>query len=244
MEIKTYTKNEHPSNCMVVVGGSGDSINKFSQFLEKLSKTLDDYVICMFDFTRSDNESILDAQSRELTSVFKDLINKNKFEKIDIFCTSMGAYATVKILSNSKYSKVIKKVIFFDPADYYILQKLHQNENNTWSGHQTYYPSSKVISDELRNIPSNIKVDVVHLTIHNYSSSGYFTKNLTERNIDQNNGFPRLSTKMVKAFYEKLPNKNKGKYLEISNLPHGFIRDGNIEENIKKVVSVVNKLLN
>ena len=98
----------------------------------------------------------------------------------------------------------------FNPADYY----LNSNQDHTWSGSQDYNPNEKVISDEIKEIIGNFKVDVVHLTLHNYGKTGYIEKEYINRGKNHREAFPRLNTQMVKSFYYKVPNTNKGRYLE------------------------------
>jgi len=48
---------------------------------------------------------------------------------------------------------------------------------------------------------------------------------------------------MIKFFYNNLPRNNRGRYIEVSNIPHGINRDGNIHANKLGVSKLVVKLL-
>ncbi|MBP9670257.1 hypothetical protein KBD75_02555 [Candidatus Woesebacteria bacterium] len=244
MKITIYPSGPIQENCLVLVGGSGDTTEGFQPIVTKISEKLPDYSICTFSFsTHSEAESLLDLQSRELDEVFSEITTKYNFKKIDVFCTSMGAYATIRLLNNKKYQNLINQVIMFDPADYYLSAKFANSDDVTWSGPQEYNPIKPVISSELSTISGNCIVSVVHLTLSNYGVNGYIQKEFKNRGIDDPNGYPRLSTEMVKAFYAKVPTTNSGKYIEQNLVPHAILRDGNIPENLDHVVDLISKLL-
>lgn len=244
MKITIYPSDPIQENCLVLVGGSGDTTEGFQPIVTKISEKLPDYSICTFTFsTQSETESLLDLQSRELDEVFSEITTKYNFKKIDVFCTSMGAYATIRLLNNKKYQNLINQVIMFDPADYYLSAKFANSDDVTWSGPQEYSPIKPVISSELSTISSNCLVSVVHLTLRNYGVSGYLQKEFKDRGGEDPSGYPRLSTEMVKAFYAKVPTTNRGKYIEQNLVPHAILRDGNIGENLEHVVDLISKLL-
>lgn len=240
MHIKVINEKQ-TKKCLVLIGGSGDSSEKFVPLVKLISQELFDYSICTFTFTSSSaTESILEIQSRELEQVINQLVNKYSMTTLSLFCTSMGSYATVKLLAKGNFNNKIKKVIMYDPADYY----LNSKQDHTWSGSKTYQPNGKVISDELKAIKGKFMIDVIHLTILNYGKSDYINKEYYMRGKDYPEGYPRLNSQMVKSFYNKTPGTNKGKYIEVSDIPHGgIVRDGNIKENVKKVAKNIVDLL-
>jgi hypothetical protein len=240
MKISLYPTDLVSPKCLVLVGGSGDTSEGFDPLVQAISNKLIDYSICTFNFsTSSKTESILDVQARELNDVMGQLTTDNRFKQIDIFATSMGAYATIKLLQNNHYSKIIRNVILYDPADYYLSAKFADSDDVTWSGPQQYVPKSKVISDELKEIEGKCKITVVHLTLRNYGQDGYIDNSYSDRSIDHSGGYPRLCTDMVRAMFDKIPLKNKGRYIEESNVPHAILRDGNIKANIEQVSSTI-----
>jgi hypothetical protein len=162
------------------------------------------------------------------------------FDYLDIWCTSRGAYSTTFLLGNTKFSGFIRHVIMYDPADYYISSKT----DNTWSGCQEYLPIGPVVSSEIKNIVGKVTVDVIHLMLKNYGKNGYLQLNYKNRGIDCCNGCPRLNSKMVKSFYDNLPVKNKGKYFVDNTVSHGFVRDGDIENNYLTIAKQVANILN
>lgn len=240
MNISVYPPSSVEGKCLVLVGGSGDNSDGFIPLVNVLSKSLPNHSICRFSFsTPSDIASLLETQSRELTEVITQLISEHNFKIIDLFCTSQGAYSTIRFLSSNKYSNYLNTVIMYDPADYYVME----SEPHSWSGSQPYLPSREVISDELSKISGNYKIHVVHLTLRNYGENGYLQSDFSDRGVDELNGYPRLSSGMVESIYAKIPAKNKGEYIEQANVPHAILRDGNIQENLENVTSLVSEIL-
>lgn len=245
MQIFIEPANKQYSKCLVLVGGDGDTSKIFKPFVTKLLTKITDSAICTFNFSdHAETESLLDLQSRELEAVFSELTTNYDFKEINIFTTSMGAYATTYLLSNNKYSNIIKNVIFYDPADYYISAKFAGSNDSTWSGPDLYRPNKEVVSNRLKHIDSQAKISVVHLTLRNYSKSGYIDKDFADRGIDHVGGYPRLNKQMVKHFYHCIPKNNQAEYIKEPNVPHGgIVRDGNIQANLDKVSTTCADLL-
>lgn len=246
MDIYLFPRDEMRERCLLLVGGSGDTVERFAPLVSLLSKRLFRHTICTFTLSNSCNEgeSLLENQVGELDEVMKQLISQSKFAKLDLFCTSMGAYAAVKILTNPGYSQLFEKVIFFDPADYYLSSSFGSADGElTWSGYMEYLPGEPVVSGELKGYEGEAMIHVVHLTVRNHGSKGYVKKKHEERGKDEPGAYPRLNTEMVKKFFENTPEKNRGKYVEISDLPHGFIRDGDIQTNLIKVADIISDLI-
>ncbi len=244
MQIFIDPANKQYSKCLVLVGGSGDTVERFKLLVTNLLTKITDSAICTFDFSdHADHESLLDIQSRELEEVFSELTTKYDFNEINIFTTSMGAYATVYLLSNNTYSNIIKHAIFYDPADYYISAKFAGSNDHTWSGPDLYRPNKEVVSNRLKLIDSNAKISVVYLTLRNYSKSGYIDTDFSNRGIDHEGGYPRLNKQMVKHFYHCIPAKNQAGYIKEAGVPHAILRDGNIQANLDKVSTTCANLL-
>lgn len=93
----------------------------------------------------------------------------------------------------------------------------------------------------MRTITGKVVIDVVGFTLRNTVGGQYVPAN--KRHIDSEGGEPRLNQKMVKAFYDKTPDVNKGEYLTINNVPHAFVRDGDVQTNIQKIVEMLSVLL-
>ena len=240
MEISVYQPKNHSKKCLVLIGGSGDNIEKFVPLVDVLRQKIKNFSICTFTFSfEGRTEYILELQSKELEDVVKQLINNQKFKELYLFCTSMGAYATVRLLAKAIYNNKIRKVIMYDPADYYF----NSQQEHTWSGSQAYSAVKPVVSDKLKLIKGNFRIDVVHLTLRNYGKSGYIEPKYINRGKDHSDGYPRLNIEMVQSFYNKTPFANRGRYIEESDVPHGLLRDGNIKQNISKVTQRIADLL-
>jgi hypothetical protein len=226
--------------CLLVVGGYDDTSSVFAPLIAEFEHMLPDHTICSFDFTyASKSGNIFTIQAEELANVMNQLLTNHNFNQIDIFCTSMGAYSTVKLLCNKRLTEKLKHIILYDPADYYA----DAQSDDTWSGADDYPPKERVISDELRNVKGKCVIDVVHLTLRNYSPDGYLDSDYSDRGTDHPGGYPRLNSQMVKAFYAKTPAPNMGRYLEERGVPHGFIRDGNIAKNLSQIAATIANLL-
>jgi len=243
MHISIYPKEQYPE-CLLLVGGSGDTSEGFLPLVHLLSQKIPTTNICTFTFSsKSKTDSILDIQAKELVEIIEKLSNELRYKSINIFSTSMGAYATIKLLSSNKYANLIDKVIFFDPADYYLSAKFGDSSDVTWSGSQPYQPTKVVVSNELMNVTGKVKISVVHLTLRNYGDSGYLMNDFQSRGDDNPAGYPRLSTDMVKHLYNKIPKVNQDSYVELPGVPHAIFRDGNISNNLIITVDTVVQLL-
>jgi hypothetical protein len=233
------------SNCLILVGGTGDTIEAYQSFADVLSKALKSYSICTTTLSqKSSGISLMDQQSNELMTILDDFRRNETFERKDLWCTSMGAYATTKVLLDPSYVQYFTKAIFFDPADYYLDSEITNTGGNlTWAGYQDYHPQNPTIVTELPKIKSQASIDVVRLTLRNQNEKGYYDEKYIDRGIDHKGGFPRLNSQMVKTFYNNVPRTNKGKYLELGNVPHGFIRDGDIPMNMQLIARNTKKLL-
>ncbi len=232
--------------CLILIGGVGDPSEIFKPLINKLVSPLPNHTICTFTFSQKSNDvSLLNLQSKELGEVINQLINRHNFKKLDLWCTSMGSYATAKALLNHDYAHSINHAIFFDPADYYLDDiAMDVEQETTWSGYQDYQPTKPTISTQMTKLASKTIVDVVHLTVRNHGNKGYIETDYLRRNIDIPSGFARLNTQMVKSFYKNTPTVNKGKYIEINNLPHAIFRDGDIEYNLNNICTHLEESLN
>lgn len=238
MKINLSQPDNLKDKCLVLIGGVGDPAEIFEPLINKLVSPLPNHTICTFTFSQKSNGmSLLNLQSKELEEVISQLINHHNFKKLDLWCTSMGSFATVKALLNQDYGHNISHAIFFDPADYYLDDLATDVEQETtWSGYQDYQPTKPTICTQMANLTSMTIVDVVHLTVRNHSIKGYIESEYSRRNGDNPVGFTRLNTQMVKSFYKHTPAVNRGKYIEINNLPHAIFRDGDVEQNLQTIV--------
>lgn len=239
MQIRLSPSDNNLSKCLVLIGGVGDPAEIFIPLTRLLAPKLNNHKICTFTFSQNTKTMpLLKKQTMELEGVLDELVLTHKIKHVDLWCTSMGSYSTVKAITNPKYTQYLKHAILFDPADYYLNdQALSVDDELTWSGYQHYNPESPTISQSLSNILSNIIVDVTHLIVKNHNQSGYLDKEYHLRNRNNPKGYPRLNTVMVKRFYKNLPVKNSGKYQEIDHLPHAIFRDGDINYNLTTIAN-------
>ena len=152
----------------------------------------------------------------------------------------MGSISTTLLAINKKYNSFLRQIIYLDPADY-LLSQNSEKKGKTWAGFDKFDSEAKTISSEMQKITSDVKVHVVSFTIRNYGPDGYPPPK--ERSKDNPKLFSRLNNEMVRAFYNKTPVNNRGKFEENEKLPHPFARDGNITKNEERVARLITKLL-
>lgn len=236
-----YAGESDTQTALVFVGGWGDKKEVFDGIVKKLQKKLYPSDIATFSFRGYEDGKIYPASTQvdELKTVLRFLKKKKSITNVKLFVTSMGAYGACYVLADAEFSNLVAKVLFFDPADYYI----GEESDSTWSGYEDFKPDKVLVSSMLREIHSSVLINVVHLTLRNHGPSGYISDDLRKREYGSPDSFPRLNTAMVKAMYNKLPEANRGKYIELGNVPHGFIRDGNLRRNEKLVSELITHLL-
>lgn len=217
---------------LILVGGSGDDARSFDPLIAELHKVLPHIHVVTFSFlgTITQRDVPLHSQVNDLKQVLTQSIQRNN-KKVYIAATSQGAYSTTHTLVDDVLGSYISRCIFIDPADYYIDDTIKTSQVRTWSGVMSYLPNKKTISSLMKEIKSNVIIDVIHFTLRNYGKDGYGNPN--ERGDDNPHMFPRLNTNMVQSFYLNAPEKNRGQYIENNSLPHAFTRDGDIPKNWK-----------
>lgn len=222
---------------LVLVGGSGDNKEKLAPFveqLEQLSLALD-YVTFTFCGNDTDVEHPIHQQEDELERLLEWV--QPKYKSIVIVCTSAGAFSTSLILAKSNQKYTIERAIYLDPADYPLDSAVWEG----WNGHSEYNPSGPTASTKLAEVQGGVVIDVIYFTIRNFSVDGYVEPG--KRGIDHPSLFTRLNGEMVRSFYNNTPERNQGYYLELPNLPHAFLRDGEVVQNIGTLADLIAALL-
>ena len=132
------------------------------------------------------------------------------------------------------------KAIYLDPADYYLSREGREIYPDTWNGQEEYRPVFPTISLLMSDIKGGVTIHIVYFSIRNYENKSYVEPSL--RGIDNPHKYSRLNRNMVRNFYNAIPIKNKGEYLEVNQIPHAFLRDGNLSNNFKKVRLLIKDL--
>ncbi|MCX6730532.1 MAG: alpha/beta hydrolase [Candidatus Roizmanbacteria bacterium] len=230
------------SSIILFVGGSGDSKDSFTSLITQLVVAFPHYKFITFSFRGVEDHKnlLLSQQIDDLKWVIKSILETDE-SKITLVATSNGAYSSSHILINPQFHRHIKNIVFLDPADHYINTQITVKEARTWTGLQPYLPSNPTSSTLLQHISSDIKINVVNFTIRNYGVEGYVE--MHDRGIDNKNKYTRLNNDMVKSFYQNTPNKNRGLYIEDDTLPHAFMRDGDVEKNIRRITHILQRCL-
>ena len=230
------------SEAVLLVGGDDDDRSVFRNIVSILQNggVKSDFVTISFRGVESQHMRPLRQQIVDLEEVLSYLVKKRNKSEITIVCTSAGAVSTTYLVTSKKFSKSITKVIYLDPADYYI-QDLNKSKYRTWTGSDKYQPNRKTVISLLEKINSEVKIHVVNFLLRNHGQKGYASRK--DRGKDNPKLFARLNNKMVESFYSHIPQKNKGEYVEDRQLPHAFVRDGDIRKNEKRVADLIYKLL-
>ncbi|MFA6004981.1 MAG: hypothetical protein WC775_00660 [Patescibacteria group bacterium] len=229
------------NEAVIFVGGSGDTRNTFNALVLELQKRTNRPVVTFsFSGVEENKQPTLNQQTSDLLEILQYSKSMLKFSSIAILCTSMGAYSTTEALLDKQFDPFISKVVFIDPADYYITEAQSLNPK-TWSGFESYNPNKETISQKLAKISSSVIIDVIHSFLRNHGPNGYLP--VADRGSDKFGYFPRLSTLMVKSFFDFTPDKNKGSYIEDEQIPHAFMRDGDIDKNIVRIVELIGTCL-
>ena len=241
--VNYYKKDGKDDRVLVFVGGSGDDRNKFENLVALLHERGLSYGIVTFSFRgiETGKEFPTGQQYYDLRELVEYLVSKKHKKKISIVCTSMGAISTTLIAVDKQFNRYLHKIIFLDPADYPKIGK-KEPESKTWAGTDKFESKRAVLSNKIKNINSNVKVDVVNFLLRNFGKSGYAP--VGQRGGDNPKLYSRLNNDMVKAFYKNTPAKNKGKYVEDRKLPHAFLRDGNVKANEIGASELIYRLLN
>jgi len=227
---------------LILVGGSGDTARSFDPLITELHIHLPHIRVVTFSFSGTVRQTDLPLHSQvsDLKQILTQSIQRNN-NKVYIAATSQGAYSVAHILKDSTYAPHINKCIFIDPADYYIDENSKTSQARSWSGVMSYLPNKKTVSSLMKEINSNVIIDVIHFTLRNYGKDGYVSP--SERGEDNPQKFPRLNSEMVKSFYLNTPEKNRGQYIENNSLPHAFMRDGDIPKNGKILSELIQQCI-
>lgn len=231
------------NTAIIIAGGDGDDKDTFDLLIDSLrEKGVKNHFIT-FSYSGLDDprKFSLPETVNDLKEILDFSVAIEGVEDIKILATSMGAYCTSIITSDPNYSRKISEILFLDPADCYLDEKIV----STWEGPREYKldPSRKTASQTLRDLTANTKIHIAHLTLRNYGPDGYIEKEYKDRGKDHESMYPRLNTNMVKSFYENTPEKNRGEYREVKDTPHGIFRDGDIEKNIENIGKLIMEIL-
>lgn len=232
--------NISSSTCILIVGGSGDSKDSYDELVHKLLPLVPHDTIVTFSF-RGVEEGLdmpLHQQVQDLKDVMVEL-KRHSIDTVRIVATSNGAFSVAHLLIDPEWAKMIRNVILLDPADHYCDTEESVASSHTWTGVESYSPTRKTISKLMGEITSNVIVHVINFTLRNYRKDGYTDADL--RGVDDPHNYARLNNDMVSSFYIHTPQINKGTYEEDSTLPHAFMRDGDKEKNMMRIVDILKR---
>lgn len=234
--------NKASSDILLFVGGSGDSKDSYNNLISRLEPIFPQHKIVTFSFRGVEDNSDLPLaqQTDDLMEICDEITNKSD-TSISLIATSNGAFSASHIIIDNRYGTYFKNIVLLDPADHYIDTQETVSSSRTWTGLQKYEPTKPTSSSLMKKIASGIKVHIINFTIRNYGTEGYVEDG--ERGTDNVRMVSRLNNDMVRSFYEQTPHANRGFYIEDNSLPHAFMRDGNIDKNIVRIIDILRKCI-
>jgi len=227
------------SNIIIFINGDKDIKDSFYPIINKVKNLTTDYSLACFSFRgRETNSKYIHKQLILDLEEVLDYIIKQGFTKISLLATSSGFVSTAFILPQEKYSQYIKTVIFLDPADYPLIGK-----KITWSSKHKFKPKGTLVSSQLKNITSNVKIHTIFFALKTWDTK--LNKIVRAENLNSSNPshITRMNIKMTKNIYNTIPPINKGKWVEDKILPHAFERDYDVENNQNIIANYVVNLV-
>jgi pimeloyl-ACP methyl ester carboxylesterase len=226
---------------VLFINGDG-STGDFLEISSELAKLLPefDYLTFFFRGAREGKSPEFYDLLDDIADLLQYIAASYSYDSVIIISTSTGAVAATYGLQLSPVA--VDRAVYIDPADYIIPKERNDGTKmETWDGSTVYNPKDQTVSDLMRNLKSDVVVDVIGFTLRNTHSGQYVDHSM--RHLDHHGYAPRLNQSMVAAFYEKTPVGNRGKFLAVNGIPHAFTRDGNVQENIKQLVAILRGLL-
>lgn len=245
LAVNWYTPERSTDTALVFVGGSGDPRNKFNAIISRLLRRGYPHHVFTFSFRSEEGtrEYPLNQQTDDLKEVVTHLVSQKQVRRLKLIVTSRGAFSTCFILADSEYAKHISEVLFLDPADYYIGMGKENDPHTEWDGSSDYQPKNRTAASLLQTMDSDTLIHVVHFGLRNCRNGEYIVSDYKSRGTDVETGDPRLNADMVKAFYDASPGKNRGSFITDTTLPHAIERDGDLEQNRRRVVGLIERYL-
>lgn len=240
MKPENIYKQNGARSLVVFIPGTGDGTemqyNFWRSLLDKIDNNHHDYLFIDSTFIFNGDhktQELIDHNRKSIAVILE------QYHTIRIFASSMGAYVSTFLVEDELINKKLTRLILLDPADYPLSQvAVLLDQTTTWSGYKEFNPVEPVSAIKMREI-EDIVIDVAYFTLRNYSKDGYIDKDYKDRRGDHVGGVTRLSKEMVRNFYENVQMQNRGYFIEVPNLPHGFERDGDIEENKRRLVELI-----
>ncbi|HRI05661.1 MAG TPA: hypothetical protein PLV59_01820 [Candidatus Dojkabacteria bacterium] len=240
--IDLYNEDKSFDKILIFIGGDGDD----KEYLIPFNTVLANSISCplvSFDYSSMEGDFRANEKYKyainEAIEVIKYFSNKYRTSEIILACTSAGSIPTTYALLDLVSSR-ISKAIYLDPANYYVTKEGQSTKDGEWTGNHDYKPQFPTLSSLMKSITSNTKVYVTPFTIRNSKGNQYVDPEF--RGIDHEGLLTRISVESTKSFYNNTPEKNKGEYIEINTVPHAFLRDGNIDSNIRALVDLIKRI--
>lgn len=222
-------KSDRSKRLIILIDGSSGNRLTLRPLAQKIYHDIKEINIAAISFEGMESgkfckPEIQLSNLKKIILMIKDLVH---VDEINIVSTSMGSISSV-LIAIEKNSFGVKNIILLDPADY-LLNSDSSGEGETWSGNQNYPKNAKTLSTLLSKVNSDIKIHVVNFLLRNCINDNYGP----DKGEDYLEGHSRLNNDMVKTFYTRTLDINKGQYIEDRRLPHAFLRDGDVNKNLE-----------
>jgi len=224
---------------IIFINGDGDIKESFYPIIKNVEDLTQEYSLACFSFRGRETDTKYPHKQLilDLEEILQYLIKKG-FKEINILCTSSGFVSTAFALSKNKYAQYLKTVVLLDPADYPLV-----GEKRTWAGNMEFTPTTELVSDNLKNIPSTTTIHTIFFAIKSWNQVlGKIVKQ-SLLNTSNPNHLTRMNIEMTKNIHKTIPEKSRGEWIEDKTLPHAFERDYNVKENQKIIAQYVYDLI-
>lgn len=235
-----YLRNNKCEKLIILIDGDGGNRLELRPLAKFLFEGTKDSNIVAVSFEQMETNMQLPSpktQLFDLKAIISKIIEIIKVNEINLVATSTGAISAV-LATIEDDGLDIKNVVLLDPADY-LLVDLSSNLGQTWDGNQIYPSDKKTFSLLLKDVRQNVKIHVINFMIKNCIEGKYGQ----DRGFHYPEGHSRLNNDMVRSFYTRTPDVNKGIYIEDNKLPHAFLRDGNIKNNLNIIKKYIVDLI-
>lgn len=242
IRVDIYNNESATNTIVIVVGGDGDDKDNIAPFAKSLSEKTPHRIVTYDSTTPIRNTLAEQLDYVEDTKVVINYCNSIVRDcELVLVCTSSGSIATTLCLIDSTLEQYISTAIYLDPANYFITEEGRSITNDTWRGKEEFKPKFPVLSSKMSEITGEVVVHVIPFTIRNSTGDSYLEKE--KRGIDNPGFYPRINTESIKHFYTSTPDKNKGEYKEVNTIPHAFLRDGNVKQNLEQLTDLTKDLI-
>lgn len=231
------TPDYNIKECIINILGSGDTKESFIPTMERLAEIDHSLVGFSFRGRESGYDYPKEQQYIDLREVIDYLRDVKGYDRFTLVATSMGFISTADVIADKKYSKLIRQVILFDPADYPA-----DFSRSSWAGNSEFNPTVELVSSRLKKLKGYFPIDIVFFGLKNFIPKTLAT-DFASRGSDILGGYTRLSRNMTENLYLNIKELNRGVFIIDRLIPHAFERDGDVERNYDLIADYIQNLI-